>query len=111
MPSQTGRYNYVDNDLLLYSLGVGWRFDVRGHTVTADLAAQLWQMIELEVLKSRLGAAQGGIVDEVPDTVTDFDGIPLADGQGLQTNNPGFPGYEFGGFALNLALTLGVVFD
>ncbi|MCK9460351.1 MAG: outer membrane protein transport protein [Proteobacteria bacterium] len=111
MPSQTGRYNYVDNDLLLYSLGAGWRFDVRGHTVTADLAAQLWQMIELTVLKSRIGADQGGIVDEVPDTVTDFDGVPLADGQGLQTNNPGFPGYELGGFALNLALTLGVVFD
>jgi len=111
MPSQTGRYNYVDNDLLMYSLGAGWRFELLGRTVTADIAAQLWQMIDLEVFKSRLGADDGGVLDEVPDTVTDFDGVPLEEGQDLQTNNPGFPGYEFGGFALNLALTLGVSFD
>jgi long-chain fatty acid transport protein len=111
MPSQTGRYNYVDNDLLAYTAGVGFRFRALGRTFTADLAAQLWQMLALEVLKSRIGAANGGIVDEVPDSVTDFDGVPLADGQGLQTNNPGFPGYDFGGFALNLALTLGVELD
>ena len=111
MPSQTGRYNYVDNDLLMYSLGAGWRFDVRGHTVTADLAAQLWQMLDLEVLKSRLGADGGGIIDEVPNTVTDFDFVPLEEAAGVQTNNPGFPGYDFGGLALNLALTMGVEFD
>ena len=111
MPSQTGRYNYVDNDLLMYSVGVGLRFRALGRTITADVAAQLWQMLALEVLKSRVGAANGGVVDEVPDTVTDFDGVPLADGQGLQTNNPGFPGYDLGGFALNLALTLGVELD
>jgi long-subunit fatty acid transport protein len=108
MPELTGRYNYVDNDLLLYGLGAGWRFEVRGRAITADLGAQLWQMLALEVLKSRVGAAGGGIVDEVPDTISDFDGNPLAEAQGLQTNNPGFPGYELGGVALNLALTLGV---
>jgi hypothetical protein len=111
MPSQTGRTNYVDNDLLVYSLGAGWRFDVRGRTVTADLGAQLWHMLDLEVLKSRLGADGGGVVDEVPDTVTDFDFAPLAEAAGVQTNNPGFPGYDLGGLALNLALTLGVAFE
>jgi long-chain fatty acid transport protein len=109
MPSQTGRYNYVDNDLLMYSAGVGIRFRALGRTMTADLAAQLWQMLELEVLKSRLGDANGGIVDEVADSITDIDDVPVA--EGLQTNNPGFPGYDFGGFALNIALTLGVELD
>jgi hypothetical protein len=102
----------VDNELLMYSLGAGFRFRVLGRTVTADVAAQLWQMLELDVTKSRLGAANGGVVDEVPGAVlaTDDD-LPLDEGQGLQTNNPGFPGYTLGGFALNLALTLGVEFD
>ncbi|HUT79012.1 MAG TPA: hypothetical protein VM285_15040 [Polyangia bacterium] len=111
MPPQTGRYNYIDNDLILYSMGVGARFPVLGRQVTVDLAAQLWQMKALEVNKTLSAKEDGGIIDEVPDTVTDFYGQPLAGGQGLQTNNPGFPGYALSGVVLNLCVMLGLEFD
>jgi long-subunit fatty acid transport protein len=111
MPPQTGRYNYVDNDMTMYSLGAGFRFEVLGRIVTADVAAQLWHMHSLTVKKNDSSKEDGGIIDEVPDTITDFDGVVLEDAGGLQTNNPGFPGYELGGLSLNLSLTLGVKFD
>ena len=111
MPVQTGRYNYVDNDMTMYSLGAGFRFPVAGRLATVDLAAQLWHMHTLEVTKSNMVREDGGLIDEVPDTITDFDGNPLDEGQGLQTNNPGFPGYEVGGLALNVSLMVGVKFD
>jgi hypothetical protein len=111
MPSQTGRYNYVDNDLFLYSVGGGFRFDVLGKVLTADLAAQLWHMKELTVIKNNFVKEEGGILDEVPDDVTDYNGDPLEGSDGFQINNPGFPGYKLGGVVLNVALMLGVEFD
>jgi long-chain fatty acid transport protein len=112
MPSQVGRYNYVDNDILLYSLGAGFRFDVFGRTVTADVAGQLWHMRELSVNKllgAELSTQDGGLVDEVPDDMTNYEtGEPLAGAEGLQTNNPGFPGYSLGGVAFNIALMIGM---
>jgi hypothetical protein len=111
MPRQTGRFNYVDNDLFLYSLGGGFRFEVLGKIVTADLAAQIWHMKSLTVTKSNFVKELGGVLDEVPDDVTDYDGEPLEGADGFQINNPGFPGYKLGGAVFNLALMLGVEFD
>ncbi len=112
MPPQTGRYNYVDNDLILYSLGAGTRFPVLGRTVTVDIAAQLWHMKSLTVHKTNFEKEDGGIVDEVPDIVTDYTtGEPLESGQGYQINNPGFPGYSLSGVVLNLCLMIGLEFD
>jgi len=114
MPDQTGRYNYVDNDLLLYSLGAGFRFDVLGRTVTTDLAFQLWHMRLLTVnkkLPSKLPDDEGGLVDEVRDGSVDYEsGDPLPGADGLQTNNPGFPGYTLGGVLLNVAIMIGLEF-
>ncbi|MDD5307463.1 MAG: outer membrane protein transport protein [Deltaproteobacteria bacterium] len=111
MPEQTGRYNYVDNDLVLYSLGAGFRFQIRRQVFTIDVAGQVWQMLELTVNKEDKPAKDGGIVDEVPSTVTDYNDEPLAGAKGLQTNNPGFPGYGFGGVVFNASLMLGTEFD
>ncbi len=115
MPIQTGRYNYVDNDLLLYSLGAGFRFEVREQMITIDAAAQLWHMRSLTVNKSLpedLPTEQGGLVDEVPDDMTDYElGEPLPGSAGLQTNNPGFPGYTLGGLLLNASIMVGMQFD
>ncbi len=111
MPIQTGRYSYVDNDLLMYSLGAGFRFQVLGRTVTTDLAAQLWHMRSLTVMKNNVIKEDGGVIDEVPDDLTDFDGNVMPEAAGLQTNNPGFPGYTFGGLVLNLSLMIGMEFN
>ncbi len=115
MPDQTGRYNYVDNDLLLYSLGAGFRFQILGRTMTVDVAAQLFHMRELVVNKSLpddLQTPEGGLVDEVPDGMTDYEtGEEIPGSDGLQTNNPGFPGYTVGGVLLNMAVMVGMEFD
>ncbi|MEZ4367680.1 MAG: hypothetical protein R2939_15600 [Kofleriaceae bacterium] len=47
------------------------------------------------------------IVDEYPDAV-DLGGDPIATSAGLQTNNPGYPGYDVGGWIWAAALTLTV---
>ena len=114
MPEQTGRYNYVDNDLVLYSIGTGFRFELFETTFTVDVAAQLWQMLSLEVSKlgpDALSKEEGGLIDEVPDTAVDYNGDSLEGARGFQSNNPGFPGYSFGGLLLNTALTLGMEFN
>ena len=112
-PEQTGRYNYVDNDLFLYSLGAGFRFELLGKTMTVDLAAQIWQMKSLQVYKAPFGeipVAQGGVIDELPDDLQDQTLAPFQGAEGFQTNNPGYPGYALDGVVLNLALMLGMEF-
>lgn len=111
-PPQTGRYNYVDNDLSLYSLGAGVDFEVLGRRFRADVSWQLWHMRTLTVNKQspdKLSEPEGGLIDEVPDGVVDSStSEPLSEAQGLQTNNPGFPGYELGGMMFSGMVTLGM---
>ena len=41
------------------------------------------------------------IRDEFADRATTLiGGQPMSEAEGLQTNNPGFPGYDFGGWTL-----------
>jgi hypothetical protein len=96
VPPQTGRTNYVDNDLL--SLAVGHRFAFRlwDRQFLADVGLQFWTMFEQTVHKD---PAQ--IRDEFADEAKTLIGQqPMPEAAGLQTNNPGFPGYTFGGFSL-----------
>ncbi len=112
--NQPGRYNYVDTDLLLYSLGAGFRFAVLGQTMTIDVAAQLWHMPANAVSKALpnvLSENEGGLIDEVPDDLLDYYGNPLPDTIGLQTNNPAFPGYTIGGLLFNASFMIGVEFN
>jgi hypothetical protein len=51
------------------------------------------------------------IRDEFPDRArTLIGGQPMPEAEGLQTNNPGFPGYEFGGLALAGSVSLAYLF-
>ncbi len=113
-PPQTGRYNYVDNDLSLYSLGAGFNFEVFDKRFRVDAAGQFWHMRTLSVNKQAPGSLsepEGGIIDEVPDGVMDSStGEPLAQAEGLQTNNPGFPGYKLAGMMLSAMVTVGMEF-
>ena len=112
MPPQTGRYNYVDNDLVLYSLGAGFRWQIAGRWLTADVAGQLWHMQSLTVKKTNFVKENGGVLDEVPDDVVDYTTLEtLPEADGYQINNPGYPGYSLGGVALNVAVMIGMEFD
>ena len=65
-----------------------------------------------KALPSTLPTSEGGLVDEVPDGMTDYEtGEPIPGSQGLQTNNPGFPGYTVGGLLLSGSIMVGMVLD
>ena len=50
-----------------------------------------------------------GVLDEVPDDAV-VGGMPLAGGAGLQTNNPGWPGFASRGTLLGGALSVGLLY-
>jgi long-chain fatty acid transport protein len=57
----------------------------------------------------RPGAAHP-VVDEVPDGAVDrATGLPLPEVSGLQTNNPGYPGYTSWAAMLGVGLVLSIL--
>jgi hypothetical protein len=105
VPPQRGRTNYVGNHRILASLGAGHRFDLWGEPVELDWALQLQALPIRRVDKRRLethpdcGSEVTVVCDEVPDDTTDSrTGQPYPEARGLQTGNPGFPGYTSGGW-------------
>jgi hypothetical protein len=60
------------------------------------VGVQFWMMFEQTVHKD-----PSQIPDEFADHARTLIGQqPMPEAAGLQTNNPGFPGYDFGGFSL-----------
>jgi len=105
VPDQTGRTNFVDNDMVRIGLGAAWDVDVLGNNLELALFSQLHLAVDRQTVKERLDVhppcAAGVMVvcDEVPDDLLDpYHGQPLATASGLQTGNPGFPGYSSGGW-------------
>lgn len=110
---QDGRTNYIDNDRLFASLGAGRDFSVGDYNFTADLSVQLHGLLGRDVNKALRSdgrypdCAEGGaaLCDELPD---DRGGLFLGgeETQGLQTGNPGFPGYTHGGYLVVTSIDL-----
>jgi hypothetical protein len=106
MPMLTGRYNYVDNDVFRPSLGAGLSLPVGDKLLTADLSLALLILRGMQVHKN-----PDSLVDEVPDNVLDsYTSKRWEPGQGFQTNNPGWPGFEFSGVVFHAGVTLGLVY-
>lgn len=113
VPDQTGRTNYVDNDRGMASLGASYRFDALGFPLELDWALQLQVLFRRETHKTLADdypdcdAGAQAICDEVPDdTENPRTGQPFPEAQGLQTGNPGFPGFTSGGWLGALVLEL-----
>jgi hypothetical protein len=105
VPAQLGRSNFVDNDLMGFTAGQKFDFHIGSLPFTAALNLQVWTMFDRTTWKNPTQ-----IYDEFPDTArTLVANNPMSEAAGLQTNNPGFPGYEAGGmlyaFGLNLIHT------
>lgn len=105
VPAQTGRTNYVDNQRVMASVGAGHRVTALGEAFEVNWAVQIQGLIPREQVKASAesypACAEGvtRLCDEVPDDTTDpRTGQPYAAAQGLQTGNPGFPGYSSGGW-------------
>lgn len=113
VPDQTGRTNYVDNDRLITSAGASYEFDAFGAPLQLDWALQMQLLFtrdtEKVVRDSYPDCAPGveALCDEVPDDTSDpRTGQPYEAAQGLQTGNPGFPGFTSGGWLGAIVLEL-----
>ena len=105
VPDQNGRTNYVDNDRALASAGASYRFDAFDQPLRVDWALRLQLLVERtthkEVREGYPNCEPGAdsLCDEVPDDTSDpRTGQPYREAQGLQTGNPGFPGFTSGGW-------------
>jgi hypothetical protein len=108
VPAQTGRTNYVDNTRSGASIGVEWPFSYIKTDYSLSLFLQGQFMLPRSVEK-RSDAAHP-VVDELPDGAVDrVTGMPLPGAKGLQTNNPGYPGYTSSGTMLGVSMVLKVL--
>ena len=114
VPDQTGRSNYVDNDRAGASLGVEYRFGALGTTMKLGTTLQLHRLLPRHQTKLPTPTRSDGknlaperVKDEVPDDAQ-VSGEPYAGAQGLQTNNPGWPGFSSVGWILGASLYFSV---
>lgn len=105
VPPQTGRTNYVDNDMWILGLGATKSFKLMRYELEISAFAQLQAAVDRSTTKTRLAVhpvcAPGvtELCDEVPDSTTAPNSTePAPEAQGLQTGNPGFPGFSSGGW-------------
>ncbi len=107
VPAQTGRSNYVDNDRLGLEAGVGGVTTVFGIRVRGNFQLQAHRFFSRSATKS--ADAAHPVVDEFPDNAVDptvDSTVFLPEAQGLQTNNPGYPGYSSRGWLFGAGVTL-----
>jgi long-chain fatty acid transport protein len=116
VPAQTGRTNYVDNDRVTASLGAEYHFSLFGTAMSVGLQAQVHRLLPRYQAKLPTPTTADGaniaperVKDEVPDDAQKS-GTPVASAAGLQTNNPGWPGFGSGGFLAGGALYLSAAF-
>lgn len=116
VPLQTGRTNYVDNDRLSGTLGAEYHVPVFGTNVRFGVQAQLHHLLSRHQRKRETPTRPDGQVvapelvrDELPDDAQ-ISGEPVPSAGGLQTNNPGWPGFSSGGLLLGGTLYAAVAF-
>lgn len=104
VPDQTGRTNYVDNSRLVASLGLEGPVRFLGKDLEAGLSLFGSLFLPREVSKDPQAAHP--VLDEYPDNAivlgTD---LPAVDAAGLQTNNPGYPGWKSTGYMVGAGVT------
>jgi long-chain fatty acid transport protein len=105
VPDQVGRTNFVDNNRLIGSFGATHGFSVIGRDFEVVWYVQAQGLLSRTTTKSSRTAYPvcapdvAELCDEVSDDLSDArTGLPIAGVQGLQTGNPGFPGFASGGW-------------
>jgi long-chain fatty acid transport protein len=114
VPPQTGRTNYVDNDRLGIDGGVDCRFSLMDTVFHVGAQAQVQRLVPRYQTKLAAPTSPDGqdrapslVVDEVPDDGV-VNGQPIPGRQGLQTNNPGWPGFGSEGWIVGGGVYLSV---
>ena len=105
VPAQTGRTNVVDNDRLGGRLACGYTAALGDGHLSIGLDLGLQRLMARRTLKA--ASAKTPVLDELPDGAVDArTGAPLPEAAGLQTNNPGFPGFASAGWLSSAGLTV-----
>ena len=109
VPLQTGRSNYVDSDRI--GAGAGFDVDFKLFDIPFRLGAQAQVHAVMSRYQQKLLPGQGGdtVRDEFPDDAVDSRSRPISTAAGLQTNNPGWPGFSSSGFLIGGAINLAVL--
>jgi long-chain fatty acid transport protein len=115
VPLQTGRTNYVDNDRAGLNAGVQYNFTLAHSQFRIELQAQTHYLFDRYQKKIQTAVPlrdNDRVIDEVPEDVIDLanNGKPAAGRDGLQTNNPGWPGFESYGWIFAGGLQVAIVF-
>jgi long-chain fatty acid transport protein len=106
VPEQVGRSNYVDNDRVGMTIGGDLTVDIAGTRMRPGLSLTGSRLIHRHNTKD-----DSRIVDELPDGATfatTRDPVPGA--PGLQTNNPGWPGFASAGWVYGGSVSLEILF-
>jgi long-chain fatty acid transport protein len=114
IPKQTGRTNYADNDKIGATLGADYQFDFLGASMRAGLQVLAYRLIPKTTQKLKTPTQADGqnhypalVRDEMPDDAVSA-GTPVPGRDGLQTNNPGYPGFSTTGWVFGGGVYLSV---
>lgn len=115
VPLQTGRTNYVDNDRFGLNGGATYTWPIKDWDISFRFGAQAQFHVLRERHQSKIDPRfdpgnTSLVVDEWADDALDgnMERVPAA--QGLQTNNPGWPGFSSSGSLFGGALTAGLLY-
>ncbi len=122
VPAQDGRTNYVDNHRLSFGGGFVRTWQIGDYAFDTGLGAQVHYLFtRTERKKTGVSAtatapesgtgAEGAVIDEFPESVSDYDGSPIPESDGFQSNNPGYPGYRSGGVLVGAGVWFTFYFD
>jgi long-chain fatty acid transport protein len=105
VPDQIGKENYVDNDRIAIGTGFEAELNVLGLKLYGGVHMQGQILLTRETTKNP--GASNPVMDEFPDSAVNlFTDEPIPSAVGLQTNNPGYPGFSSGGFLFGAGVTL-----
>jgi long-chain fatty acid transport protein len=115
VPLQTGQTNYVDNDRVGVDGGIAYKFSLFethfriGTQLEVQRLIPRWQSkLPTPTFPDGQNHTPALVADEVPDGSV-VNGQPLAGSVGLQTNNPGWPGFGSSGWIVGGGIYLSVV--
>jgi long-chain fatty acid transport protein len=107
VPDQTGRTNYVDNSRIVSSASIESPVNLLGREIEAGFYLFGSVFVPRSVDKDLNRTDANALVDEFPDsTVNNLTHLPDPRAAGLQTNNPGYPGFDSHGYMLGAGFSL-----
>ncbi|HEY1957006.1 MAG TPA: hypothetical protein VGH28_15410 [Polyangiaceae bacterium] len=106
VPTQTGQSNYVDSDRYGLAFGGDVEANIGGVRLRPGLQLVAYRLAWRDNVKD-----DSKIPDELPDDArSSSTGDPIAGAKGLQTNNPGWPGFGSQGWVYGGTVSLSVLF-